>query len=190
MNRVLSFSVVGILLCSNLLFAQPPGRGGPPGMRAGGPSTEMVLQLFIQADANSDGSVTKAELTTLLQDQGLSNQRGPGGPPPQRGSFGERGQQGKQQPPDGEQGGHHGPPPQAGQVLPEPIAQSLNLSEKQRRMLVALQADVDKRIAAILKDEQQEQLQNTRPPHGPGHAEGGDVGNRGQGRPQRPQRPQ
>ena len=142
---------------------------------------EMIIQLFTQADANGDGSVTKAELTAALQNQGSGNQRGPGGPPPQRGNGGERQ---ANQPPQG--GGQHGPPPTPGQVLPEPIAQSLNLNEKQTRMLAALQADVDKRLAAILTDEQQEQLKNARPPQGPDHAEG-DVGNRENGRPQRPE---
>lgn len=186
MNRAFPFCViVGIVVCPSLLFAQPPGRGGPPGMReGGGPPIEMIVQLFTQADANQDGSVTKAELTAVLQTQGRGNQFGRGGPPAQRGNFGQENQQPRNQPP--QDGGHRGPPPQPGQVLPEPIAQSLNLNVKQTRMLAALQADVDKRLAAILTDEQQELLKNNRPPHGPEHAEGA-ADNRENGRPQRPQ---
>ncbi|TWU03416.1 EF-hand domain-containing protein [Neorhodopirellula pilleata] len=186
MNRGFPITViVGIVLSPSLLLAQPPGRGGPPGMgQGGGPPMEMIMQLFTQADANQDGSVTKAELTAVLQNQSRGNQFGRGGPPPQGGNAGQANQQAQNQPP--QDGGHRGPPPTPGQVLPEPIAQSLNLNEKQTRMLAALQADVDKRLAAILTDDQQAQLQNAGPPHGRDHAEG-DAGNQ---RPDRPQRPQ
>ena len=55
----------GIIMVPGVLFAQPPGRGGPPGGPQGGPRggppTEMILQLFQQADTNEDGSVTRAE---------------------------------------------------------------------------------------------------------------------------------
>ena len=81
------------------------------------------------------------------------------------------------------QHGQHGPSPQPGQVLPEPIAESLNLSVRQTRQLAALQAEVDKRLVAILTDEQKEQVQNARPANGPGHV--GDE--RPAGRPQRPE---
>jgi hypothetical protein len=164
-----------IIMGSGLLLAQPPGRGGPP--------AEMILQLFQLADANRDGSVTRAELTTAMQNLAQGDRRGPGGPPPQQVN------QADQPRPGNAEQGHHGPPPQPGQVLPEPIAASLNLNDRQTRQLAALQADVDKRLAAILTDEQKEQLQNARPSHGPGHVEG-EQGERPDGLPQRPQRPE
>jgi len=110
----------GMIMGSGLLFAQPPGRGGPPG----GPPAEMILQLFQLADANRDGSVTSAELTTTMQNLAGGERRGPGGPPPQQGNQADH-----PRPGNGEQG-HHGPPPRPGQVLPEPIAASLNLNER------------------------------------------------------------
>ena len=196
MRYAVPLSVFAILvLCANSLQGQPPGRGGPPGMNGGGPPVEMIIQLFTQADTNSDGNVSKAELTAVLQNQSNAGQRGRGGRPPQRGEF-NPGQQlgpGQQQgfgPPQAEdqggQEGHHGPPPKPGQVLPDPVAQSLNLNARQSQMLTALQADVDKRLAAILTDDQQAQLQNAGPPHGRDHAEG-DAGNQLPNRPQRPQ---
>ncbi|TWU48093.1 EF-hand domain-containing protein [Rubripirellula reticaptiva] len=190
MNRTFQSIVIafGIALIPNLMFpgvlsAQPPGRGGPPGMNGrGGPPMEMIIQLFEQADANRDGSVTKAELTAVLQGQGSgNNQMGRGGPPPQGGNFGQANQQVGNQPPQG--GAPQGPPPKPGQVLPDPVVQSLNLNDRQTRMLAALQSDVDKRLAGILTDEQEEQLQNAQPPHGPDHADAAA----GNGRPQRPQ---
>ncbi|TWU32197.1 EF-hand domain-containing protein [Novipirellula artificiosorum] len=186
MNRAFQFSVVvGFALSSSLLFAQPPGRGGPPGMReGGGPPTEMIIQLFTLADVNRDSSVTKAELTAVLQNQSRGNPFGGGGPPPQAGNFGQANQQAQNQPP--QDGGPQGPPPTPGQVLPESVAQSLNLTDRQKRILAALQADVDKRLAAMLTDEQEEQLKNYRPPHGPDHAEAGADEDE-EGRPQRPQ---
>ena len=171
MNRLFPAVIIGILLSPTLLFAQPPGRGGAP-------PTDMIVQVFTQADANSDGVVTRAELTAVLQNQGRGNQRGRGGPPPQGDNFGQADRQANQRPPQGNRG-DHGPPPQPGQVLPENVTESLNLTAKQTRMLKILQADVDKRLAAILTDEQEEQLKNAHPPHGP------DEG--GEGRPQRPQ---
>ncbi len=171
----------GILMGSGLLFAQPPGLGGPPE----GPPREVILRIFQQADSNRDGSITRAELTTALQNQARGNRRERGGAPPQQENQAdhprrERGEQGEH--------GHHGPP-QPGQVLPEPVAESLDLNEKQTRQLAALQADVDKRLEAILTDEQKEQLKNARPPHGPGQFKG-EKGEQPGGRPQRPQRPE
>lgn len=222
MKRAVQFSAVaGLLLCPTLLFAQPPGRGGPPGMHGGGPPPEMIIELFTKADANSDGSVTRAELMAVLQNGGPDARRGRGGPPPgredfqrgqgqrpeadqgprarrdERGRDGDRGGRGEQaghgeqarhaeRGPRGDQGRPQGPPPKPGQVMPEPVAQSLNLNNEQTQQLTALQADVDKRLADILTDEQQEQMKNDRPPHGPDHAGRGE----GNQRPNRPQRPE
>ncbi|TWU35698.1 hypothetical protein Q31b_51330 [Novipirellula aureliae] len=185
MNRVFQFSIfASIALSTSLLFAQPPGRGGASGMGRGGPPLEMIIQLFTQADSDHNGSVTKAELMAVLQNQGQGNQLGRGGPPLQNNNFGQANQQAANQPRP--EGAPEGPPPTPGQVLPERLTQSLNLSVRQERQLAALQADVDKRLAAILTDEQEEQLQNFQPSHGPDHAEGGDADVEN-GRPQRPE---
>ena len=165
----------GIAACPSFLFAQPPGRGGPPGMQ--GPPTEMIIQLFTQADANRDGVVTKAELSTALRNQSSGNRRGQMGPPPQGDNFMPANQKINQGPPAGD----HGSPPQPGQVLPDPVAQSLNLTVKQTRKLEVLQREVDKRLASILTAEQEEQLKNFKPPQRP------EGGNNENGRPQRPQ---
>ncbi|WP_047815167.1 hypothetical protein [Rhodopirellula islandica] len=173
-------AVAGTFCLPNLLVAQPPGRGGPP--------TEMILQLFTTADANQDGSVTKSELLIAMQSQSRGNQFGRGGPPPMNGNpmNGNAGPGNPGQPPQGEHGGQHGPPTEPGQVLPEPVAQSLNLTERQSRQLAALQAEVTRRLAAILTDEQETQLRSARPPQGPNPMEAG-----GEARPnQRPERPQ
>ena len=163
----------GIAMLPNLCIAQPPGRGGPPGGGGpgGGPPTEMIMQLFTQADANGNGCVTKSELTAAMQRMGQSQGRGgPGGQ-----QFGQQNQgQGNQQgqgPPNGPPNGQQGPPPRAGEVLPEQIATSLALTVRQKRLLTALQKDVDKRLAAILTDEQEVKLQGQGPPpefRGPG----------------------
>ncbi|QDT03993.1 hypothetical protein K227x_23790 [Rubripirellula lacrimiformis] len=71
----------GIIMVPGFLFAQPPGRGGPPAGMRGGPPPEMILQLFQQADANNDGSVTRAELTAAMQNPPRGGRPDRGGPP-------------------------------------------------------------------------------------------------------------
>lgn len=186
------------------LFAQPPERGGPPGrlqdgMR-GGPPEERIMQLFEQADANGDGSVTKAELSAAMESHA-------GGRRPERGgereNFARGGRNGRRTAregapprPEGEAGPsprdreHHGPRPEPGQVLPEPIAEALDLSEEQRKQLADLQGQVDEQLANILTLEQKEQLENMEPPHGPPGRVGGGPSERRGDRPQRLERPQ
>ncbi|TWU23258.1 hypothetical protein Pla52o_27940 [Novipirellula galeiformis] len=203
MMRPIALSLFAITIAlPSIVMAQPPGGGRGPG---GGSPLERMSQIFDMADANGDGQLSKAELTAAMNTPLGGNQRGGGpqgrgGPPPgldngqgpmQRGP-GEHGRPGGPGGQDG-QGGHGGPggpPPRPGQVLPDFVAQSLNLTERQQRQLAALQADVDKRLAGLLTDEQQQQLQN--PPPRPGHGEGGPGHerpgqNRDNGRPQRPQ---
>jgi hypothetical protein len=102
------------------------------------------------------------------------------------GDVGPSGFGGPGQPSQGDQGGRHGAPPEPGQVLPEPVAQSLNLNERQSRQLATLQAEVDRRLAAILTDEQEAQLQNAQRPPGPRPMEA-EADARPNQRPQRPQ---
>ncbi len=193
-RRGIQFAILsGVIAGPGLLFAQPPGRGGPPGGPAGGPPREMILELFKQADTNKDGSVTKEELTAAMQKHARGgrpehgdrlrrgNQQGErprlDGPPPREGGAGELPH------------GHHGAPPKPGEVLPQPIVESLHLNDKQARQLAELQKEVDRRLALILTDEQQKQLKDAHPPHGRGHEER-RAGERPEGRPQRPQRPE
>ena len=119
---------------------------------------------------------------------------GPGGPQEHRGPQGHRGPEGHGGPgsPEGSRGpGGERAPARPGVVLPDLIVQSLGLSDEQKNKLAALQKEVDQELAAILNDEQKQEMENHQPPppHGPGHEEGGfEGGNRN--RPQRPQRPQ
>ncbi|MDA8745509.1 EF-hand domain-containing protein [Rubripirellula amarantea] len=178
------FVVCGLLATPVLVSAQPPGRGGPPGAGGrGGSPLEMISELFDRADTDQDGQLTKTELQAAMQSQQGGRRQRPGGPPPNEAQADQWGN------PQGPRGGEeHGPPPRPGQVLPDFVSESLNLTTKQTRQLAALQTEVDKRLAAILTDEQQQQLLNQRPPHEHGdgeHPHGG--GDREVGRPQRPQ---
>ncbi|WP_442508433.1 EF-hand domain-containing protein [Novipirellula sp. SH528] len=183
MYRLLpQLAIFALIAWSNVANAQPPGRGGPPGFGGpGGSPIEMMSQMFDQADANRDGCLTKQELYLAMQTQRGSNQRGRGGPPPQNDGFGgpAGGEMNRQQP----AGEHTGPPPRPGQVLPDFIIESLSLTDRQTRQLTALQDDVNKRLAGILTDEQEQQLQNPPPPRQGGH--GAEDNERG--RPQRPE---
>ncbi len=174
--------------------AQPPG-GGPPGGRGpgGGNPLEMLGRLFDMADANGDGQLTKTELTVAMNRMNAQRgggQQGFGGPPPGAGNF-PAGEQARMQPgPGGPEGHGGGAPPSPGQILPDFIVQSLDLTDRQQKKLAALQSDVDKRLAGILTDEQQQLLKTPPPP--PAHAEGGpppegQEANALFGRPQRPQ---
>ena len=128
-----------------------------------------------------------------------------GDPEGERGPGAHRGPQGERGPDDHAgrpSGGLGGSPPRPGQVLPDFVVEALNLNPRQQRQLAALQTEVDKRMAALLTDEQQAQLENTqhRGPHGEGgpHRDGGHHGEdatrhgggeqgRDNGRPQRPE---
>ncbi|EMI20268.1 EF hand domain protein, partial [Rhodopirellula maiorica SM1] len=108
----------------------------------------MISQIFDQADTNRDGCLSKQELYLAMQSQQANNQRGRGGPPPQNDAYGApAGREANRPHPEGE---HGGPPPSPGQVLPDFIVQSLDLTERQTRQLNALQSDVTKRLAGIL----------------------------------------
>ncbi|WP_372719995.1 EF-hand domain-containing protein [Novipirellula sp.] len=183
MYRLLpQLAIFALIACSNIATAQPPGRGGPPGFGGpGGSPIEMISQIFDQADANRDGCLSKQELYLAMQTMQANNQRGRGGPPPQNNAYGApAGREMDRQPPAGE---HAGPPPSPGQVLPDFIVESLELTDRQTRQLNALQSDVTKRLAGILTDEQEAKLQTPPPPrHGGPDAEDGE-----RGRPQRPE---
>jgi hypothetical protein len=104
---------------------------------------------------------------------------GPGGGGPGEGGFGNRPQLG------GPGGMRPGGPLRPGTVLPDFVAQSLNLSNEQQQKLSKLQATVDRELKNILTPAQQRQLQSG-PPRDQGRRPGGGPSNqnRRRGRPQ------
>jgi hypothetical protein len=114
---------------------------------------ERLHRIIERADADHDGFVTKAELTSLAKREQTSN-RGfgggfPGGPPP---------------------GGGPGAPMgrfRPGEILPTFIQERLGLSAEQKTQLEVLQKDVDSRLEKILNDEQRAGLKEIRD-RGPG----------------------
>ena len=170
MKRILyAMSLTISSLAASTSMAQPPGGGRGPGGPGGSP-LEHMAQLFDLADVNRDGVLTKAELQLAMQSQ-FSNQYGRGGP----------GFQGPPPPPDGQfpggpggQGGPGGEPGLAatrpGEIIPAFVVESLGLSDRQKLRLAAVQKDVDRKLASILTEEQQQEMKNHQPPqHGPGH---------------------
>ncbi len=128
---------------------------------------ERLHRLFDRADADKDGSVTKAELTALEARESASFRGGPGG-------FG----------PPGGPGGPGGPmmaPPRPGEILPSFHQRALDLTPEQKAQLDELQKDVDSRLAKILTDAQKKTLDQMRR-RGPGGPGGfGPPGRRGPG---------
>ena len=70
---------------------------------------------------------------------------------------------------------------QPGQIMPAPMQAALKLSEEQKKMVDALQKDVDEKLAKILTEDQKKQLKEigTRGPGGPGGFPGGRGGRPG-----------
>jgi outer membrane protein assembly factor BamB len=82
--------------------------------------------------------------------------------------------------------GAFGRPPQPGQILSQPVQETLKLNAEQKQQLDALQKDVDSRLAKLLTDEQNNQLKEMRDmfgrgPGGPGGFGGGRGGRGGPG---------
>jgi hypothetical protein len=109
-------------------------------------------RLFDRADADKDGVVTKEELAALATKEQSRGGGFPGGGP---GGFG---------PPGGGPGGPggFGAPPRPGQVLPPQMRLVLELSDEQEKQLDALQKEVDERLAKILTSEQKKMLDEVR----------------------------
>jgi len=123
---------------------------------------ERLHRLFDRADADKDGSVTKAELTTLEARESASFRGGPGG-------FG----------PSGGPGGPMMAPPRPGEILPSFLQLALDLTPEQKAQLDELQKDVDSRLAKILTDARKKTLDQMRR-RGPGCPGGyGAPGRRG-----------
>jgi hypothetical protein len=156
---------------------------------------ERLHRLFDRADANHDGLVTKEELAGAFTQEAAAFGEGRGGPPgggPGAGGpdGGPRGPGGPGAGPRG--GGPGGPagrgaPPQPGQVLPASLQDALQLTDRQRQQLAALQKEVDTRLDKILSSEQKQQLRELRErgpggfgplPGGAGGPGGGDPGER------------
>ena len=144
-------------------------------------SDARLQPLLSRADADQDGVVSKEELSQMMAKE-MAARGGTG-----RG-FGGTGGSGFGGPGFGGPGG--GGPPKIGEILPSFMQESLELTARQKKMLEVLQADVDKRLARILTEEQFQQLEEmqSRGPGGPG-GPGGEFGGpppAGEGRPRRP----
>ena len=122
---------------------------------------ERLLRLFERADADKDGTVTKAELVALGEKEHVDDQ---GGPPGGRPGFGGPGF-----------GGPGGPPSRPGEVLSAMFQQRLVLSDEQQEQVAKLQAEVDARLEKILTEDQRSQLRAARQ-RGPGGPGGGPPG--------------
>ena len=126
-------------------------------------------RLFDLADTNKDGVVTKEELMALAAK--LEAEVGPGG-----GRDGPGRGQVVAVPggPGGPGGRGPGGPPQPGQVMPEFVQETLNLTDDQKKQVAALQKDVDGKLDKILTDEQKKQFKEMKDnpgrggPGGPG----------------------
>jgi hypothetical protein len=132
---------------------------------------ERMQRLFERADANKDGVVTKEELTAFAA-------QAPGGGRPGGGGF-----------------GGFGGRPQPGQVMPPFLAETLKLTDDQKKQLADLQKEVDAKLDKILTEEQKKQLTEMRERGGRPGGEGGRPGRPGGegrrpggegGRPERP----
>ena len=135
-----------------------------------------VVRLWSRADGDKNGSVTKSELEALdTQEQANTRNSfgGPGGPGGGPGG------------PGGGPGGPMGPRPKPGEVLPQMMRGALKLTADQQSQLDELQRDVDARMAKILTESQKTQLKQiaNRGPGGPGGPGGGRGGPGGPGGP-------
>ncbi|MEX2112278.1 MAG: EF-hand domain-containing protein [Pirellulales bacterium] len=181
-----SFVLVCLLMAATTVLGQQPGN--PPGGNRGSVNVEMFVArlmnfdqngdgrlskdeitdprlqaMLARADADGDGTVSKDELTEMMTKEitargaAGAGGRGPGGPRGGPGGVGPGG-------PGFEA------PPKVGQILPEFVRDSLELNARQKKMLEALQADVDERLAKILTADQMQQVEamQRRGPGGPG----------------------
>ncbi len=124
---------------------------------------ERLSRLFDRADADKDGTVTRAELSALATKEAASYRGNSGG-------FGPPGGSG----PPGGFGGPGGPmmgPPRPGEVLPPFFRRALELTADQQAELDALQKEVDARLARILTEPQKKTLEQMRR-RGPGGPRG------------------
>jgi EF hand domain-containing protein len=186
--RITSFLITGIVafaLAMSAADAQPGGKKGDKGGKGGGETLDQFVarlmafnkakdgkltkteltdprlhDLFDRADANKDGSVTRAELEALFQREnlpggGFGGDKGKG-PGDKKGGFGDKkGKDGFGKGPFGKGG-----PPQPGTVLAPFVQDALNLSEEQRNKVADLQKDVDAKLDQILTAEQKAQLRD------------------------------
>ena len=113
------------------------------------------------ADTNSDGIVTKPEISVVLEQQPAASVGGGRPQGDRRGSpdgLGGRPEDGMRSGPGGGFG-----PPRMGQIVPSFVAQRLGLSTQQVAAIEQLQAEVDAQLAKILTADQLQQLQQPAP---------------------------
>jgi hypothetical protein len=161
---------------------------------------EAELKIFNRADANKDGTVTKAELVALAAQEAAVGETPRGGERGREGG-GDRGREGGggRGPggPGGFEGGRggFGRMPQPGQLLPVFFQEQLKLSDEQKKKVEELQKETETKLDKILTDEQRKTLKEMKergPMGGPGGrgpgGEGGRPGGEG-GRPGGERRP-
>ena len=138
-------------------------------------SDPRLQALFNQIDTAKSGAITRAQIAAFFVKQAASMPAGvadgpggfPGGPGGGPGGSG------------GRFGGQGSGPPRPGQILPEFLTNSLNLSADQKAKLAVLQKEVDDRLGKILTTTQKKQMSQFRGPGGlggPGSGPGGGPG--------------
>jgi hypothetical protein len=134
---------------------------------------ERLHRLFDRADANKDGTVTKAELTAVASSDAASF-GGQGGFGPRGGGPGGFG-------PRGGPGNSMMAPPRPGEILPSFLRRALDLSAEQKAQLDELQREVDSRLEKILTYSQKKTLDQMRRRGAGGPGGFGPPGRRGFG---------
>ncbi|MBP3959179.1 hypothetical protein J8F10_28375 [Gemmata sp. G18] len=128
---------------------------------------ERLKPLFERADANQKGVLTKEELTAFFtKEMANLGGGGPGGGGP--GGFG-GGRPGG--PGGGGPGGFGGfGPPPLGQIMPVFLQDQLKLTDAQKKQLEAIQKDVDAKLEKLMTEEQKKTFKamKERGPGGPG----------------------
>jgi len=154
---------------------------------------ERLHRLFDRADTNNDGVVTKEELVALYEKEFAQGGGGSGKGGPDKGGKGGPDKGGRGGPDKGKGGppdrGGRGGPPQPGVILPDFLQDELEMTDKQKKDLAALQKEVDAKLDKILTKKQKEQLKEMRergpggPPDRGGPDRGPKDGPRDKGRP-------
>lgn len=156
------WSVTAVSFVALQVLSQPPGFEDRPGDHGGGkPPPNPLIQAL---DLDRNGTIAPQELAQAANslkklDQNRDGELTPDELRPRGG-----------RPPGGPHGpgGPGGPPPyELGKVMPPPIEERLELSEKQEQQLRALEKEVRARLLQILTAEQKQQLEQMRR-HGPG----------------------
>lgn len=141
----------------------PPGQKGPPEQNGNGGGPQAMLQQIMSMDTNGDGALTPAEVTdpglqqmlkqadadsngAVTREELIAAMSNQGGGPKGGGPGG-----------GGHMGGQGGPP-RPGEILPGFVQDQLQLTDAQRQQIATLQAQVDAQLSQILTPQQIQQL--------------------------------